>query len=139
MTPNELTQKLSQYQPKYRELLYLDNRFSPRSPVISDEPKIQSVVNKDAQYINMMTRKAELLKDLNNIYETVMMLKTVNDLHYSIIMYKFIGYYDTVDCEHKWLTLEDIAEMKGYSLRHMQRLYKQAKKELSDIMTAKGL
>lgn len=138
MTPNELTQTLATYQQKYRELEYLDDRFTPKSPMISDTPKIASKANKDQQIINMMTRKDELLNDLNKIYTIVMMLKPISDLHYSILMYKFIGYYDTVDNEHKWLTLEDISQMKGYSLRHMQRLYKEAKKELSDILTAKG-
>lgn len=136
MTDKELIDLLSKYKCLCLEYEFINKKCLPRSPIISDTPRIRSQAPTDRRLIMSLKRKDEIEKRMIGIENIVTKLKRVSNLSYTIIYYKFIGYYDEADCIHKWMTLEEISEMVGYSLRQTQRKYKMAKDQLLAIMNA---
>ena len=133
MTEARMKELLINYKQDIMELEALETKFSPKSPVYSDEEKGFSKP-KETQYIDTIDRKEELLKRTEFIRDSIYKLKSIDDSLFITLFYKYLGYYDSKKDEVVYLSLEQIGELRGCSLRTMQRKNSEALKKLFRIM-----
>jgi hypothetical protein len=104
------------------KVINLDERIKNiRSPVLSDMPRGGTPVSKE----DILADKLEIedrirrLKKKGNTYkrEIIDVIDELDDTRYAEILESFC-----IDC----MTLEEIADDNGYTLRHIKRLYSEA-------------
>lgn len=135
MKREELVTWLESYRNIYHTCEYLESKSDVHSVQYDKVPAKGRT--KDIIWLNDMERLKEERERLHDIAEAIKLIDT-HSIYYTILLYKYVGYYDRYEEDVVWLTLEQIAEMLALSLRHVQRLHKQALKLLLDKLNEKN-